>query len=75
MIRAYLETRHFDFEGFGETEEQALAVLKRGWDDVHRKQYTDAMPFDEYLTDADVGFMEVNLGCCYRGGELLGASK
>lgn len=75
MIRAYLETRHFDFEGFDETEEQALAVLKRGWDNVHRKQYCEALPFDDFVKDADVGFMEINVDCCYRGGELLGLKK
>lgn len=74
MIRAKLETRHFTFEAYGETEAEALATLRFNWNCEHRRQYADAIPFDEFVADGDVGLIEIDLGRAYRDGELLTVS-
>lgn len=71
MIRAKLETRHFTFDAYGETEEEALAVLKNAWDDTHRRHYPSAAPFDEAVEDGDVCFYPIELFACYRDGEKI----
>lgn len=73
MIRAKLETRHFTFEAYAETETEALELLRFTWNSQHRKHYADAKPFDEFVGDDDVCFFEVKVGTAYRDGEAFKA--
>lgn len=71
MIRATLETRHFTFEAYGNTEAGALEVLRRGWNHSHLKNYPDAQPFDDFIEEGDVCFYHVEIGSSYCDGEEM----
>ena len=65
MFRANLETRHFSFEAFGESEEHARATMAELWAN-HCIQYEQANNFDEF--EDGVNVMEFRLGRGYRDG-------
>jgi hypothetical protein len=65
MFRAALETRHFSFEAFGETEKHARAMMAELWAD-HCIEYEQPNNFDEF--EDGVNVMEFSIGRGYRDG-------
>ena len=65
MFRAALETRHFSFEAFGETEKHARATMANLWRD-HCVQYEQPNNFEEF--EDGVNVMEFHIGRGYRDG-------
>lgn len=65
--QARYESRHFHFEAYGPTKEEAIQVLRRGLS-VHARQY-DCEPdwFEEYFED-NLMVLEISLGAAYRDG-------
>ena len=71
VYRAYAETRHFTFEGFGETQDEAIEVCYQGWL-LHCKNYRSDVEIDpSYLSKDDIGVYACQLGEGYRDHELV----
>jgi len=68
LWHAHVETRHWDFDAYGETEALALQTLKEGWL-THCTQTHATMTWDELRDDVCVN--EIHTGQCYRDGEEL----
>jgi hypothetical protein len=68
LFKVQTETRHFSFEAYGKTEEEAHAALKKGWE-IHQAQTDATMTFEEL--DADTWTLDIEDGKCYRDGEEL----
>ena len=69
LFRAYFETRHFDFEGYGETAEEAVEVCFAGWR-IHRQTYRKGAAIDpSYVNRDDIGVYEIEVGKAYRDRE------
>jgi|TARA_Y100000296_G_C5164734_1_gene253911 hypothetical protein len=68
MFIATLETRHFSFIAAGDTEEQAIAALRAGWEE-HARQTDATFTADQMVSDARIN--EVSSGQCLRDGEPL----
>jgi len=71
MFRSLYETRHFEFDAYGETPEKAEKALVAGWAE-HCREFPSA---DEDLLKDEwdlVYTYEVKPGFCYRDREYLG---
>jgi hypothetical protein len=78
---ATMETRHFSFEGYGATYEEAVQALRTAWN-KHAEQYKDrgVARFDEPVESSSstvpeyfgMTVQERVLGQGYRDGETLG---
>ena len=71
LFRAYFDTRHFDFEGYGSTEEEAVDVCYAGWL-LHCKSYRPGMEIDpDYVKKDEIGVYEIKIGMAYRDREPI----
>lgn len=68
FYKAELETHHFSFETYGNTEQDALRLMQNAWA-KHRK-FTGATMGWNAVRD-DVNVERRLLGAAYRDGELL----
>jgi hypothetical protein len=69
MIKAWYQSRNFEFTAYGEDISQATNALKRGLDQ-HAKQYgLDADWWKEFEDDISTAYIQVNQA--YRDDELL----
>ncbi len=69
ITRARLETRHFTFEAFGESEPHAIAALQSGLN-RHAEQYRLPAGWWHIMRE-DVFCTEIELGACYRDNEQM----
>lgn len=72
IFLALYVSRHFEFEAFAATSEEAITVLKQGLD-AHTKQY-NLDPKWWVLSDPELDSLEVHeyeLGVAYRDREPL----
>lgn len=67
MFIARVDTRNFNFMAAGRTEEEALRVLRCGWNQ-HAAATGATIPADEIVGDAHVD--EINPGMCIVDGDL-----
>lgn len=73
MIKAWYQTRNFEFTAYGEDTSQAIDALKRGFDQ-HAKQYNlHADWWQEFADDICTAPIQVNQA--YRDDELLKVNK
>lgn len=73
MIKAWYQTRNFEFTAYGEDTPQAIDALKRGFDQ-HAKQYgLNADWWQEFENDICTASIQVNQA--YRDDELLKVNK
>jgi hypothetical protein len=71
LFRAYFDTRHFDFEGYGATAEEAIDVCYQGWVD-HCAHYRPGVPIDvDYVQRDEIGVYEIRVGHAYRDRESI----
>ena len=69
MIKAWYQSRNFEFTAYGEDTFQAINALKRGLDQ-HAKQYgLDADWWKEFEDDISTAHIQINQA--YRDDELL----
>ena len=72
LFRAQFDTRHFDFEGYGHTEKEAIDVCYEGWLD-HCRNYNPCAEIDpDYVKREDIGAYEIQTGLAYRDREPIG---
>lgn len=72
MWKAWTETRNYELEAYGETEQHALDLLGQMW--AKWKQQSGAtITVEEIVGDANV--MQVELGCGYFDRELYFTNK
>lgn len=69
IVRARLETRHFDFEVFDVTEASARDRMRALWA-VHQTEYTDAVDFDDLFVEDDIQIDVIAVPGAYRDHEL-----
>jgi len=73
MIKAWYQTRNFEFTAYGEDTSQAVNALKRGFDQ-HAKQYgLNADWLQEF--ENDICTAPIQLDQAYRDDELLKVNK
>lgn len=73
MIKAWYQTRNFEFTAYGEDTSQAIDALKKGFDQ-HAKQYNlNADWWKEFENDICTASIQVNQA--YRDDELLNVTK
>jgi len=73
MIKAWYQTRNFEFTAYGEDTSQAVNALKRGLDE-HAKQYgLNADWWQEF--ENDICTAPIQLDQAYRDDELLKVNK
>jgi hypothetical protein len=65
---AFWETSNFTFEGFGNTSEEAVWALQRGWE-VHCSQFKYADP--DLLKKDEISVRLAIRGECHRDKEIL----
>lgn len=66
IFRAYVETRHFSFEGYGSTADEAIRACHNGWLS-HCEHYSPGTYIDpDYISNDDIGVYEVKIGSAYR---------
>lgn len=71
LFRAYFDTRHFDFEGYGKTAEEAVEVCYAGWLQ-HCRSYRPDMAIDpDYVKKEDIGVYRIAVGSAYRDREPI----
>jgi hypothetical protein len=71
LFRASFDTRHFDFEGYGTTAEEAVEVCYAGWV-KHGQTYRPGEPIDpDYVSKDDIGVYEIQIGEAYRDREPI----
>jgi hypothetical protein len=68
MFIASIDTRNFSFMAAGNTEEEALNVLRCGWNQ-HAAATGATIPADEIVGDAHVD--EINPGMCIVDNDLV----
>jgi hypothetical protein len=69
MIKAWYQTRNFEFTAYGQTTAHAVNALKRGFEH-HAKQYAlDADWWKEFENDISTAHIQLNQA--YRDDELL----
>lgn len=66
MILATVETRNFTFEAMGETKEEAVSAVKKGW--LRHQRETGATLTWEEIQKEILETHEFVLGRCYRDG-------
>lgn len=69
IYRCKLDTRHFSFEAFGASREEALTTFARGL-----RAHADQTGAEQYWIDQSIMDQEperIVLGKCYRDGEAL----
>ena len=73
MIKAWYQSRNFEFTAYGDDISQAINALKKGFDQ-HAKQYgLDADWWQEFENDICTASIEVNQAS--RDDELLKVNK
>ena len=73
MIKAWYQTRNFEFTAYGQTTAHAVNALKRGFDQ-HAKQYDlNADWWKEFENDISTAYIQLNQA--YRDDELLKVNK
>ena len=73
MIKAWYQTRNFEFTAYGEDTSKAVKALKKGLIQ-HAKQYAlDADWWKEFEDDISTASIEVNQA--YRDDELIKVNK
>lgn len=71
LFRAYFDTRHFDFEGYGKTAEEAIEVCYAGWV-KHCRTYRPDMEIDpDYVKKDDISVYEIAIGEAYRDRDTI----
>lgn len=71
LYRANIGTLHFEFEGYGSTAEEAVAVCHDGWL-THCRKYRPRTTIDpEYIKAEDITAYEIALGTAYRDREPI----
>jgi len=70
---ATLDTRHYNFEAYGETKAEALAVMASSWRAHRRECGGVCAPWSEFKDDVSV--REVSIGSGYRDGFELSSRK
>jgi len=71
MWLGWMETRNFDFNSLGETEQEAIDALRAGWDQ-HCREYRDAtLTFDELLEGGSAVAVPIRVGGCLRDRDTL----
>lgn len=71
LFRAYFDTRHFDFEGYGETADEAVEVCYSGWLE-HCKALRREVAIDpDYVSRSDIGVYAIVCGKAYRDREPI----
>lgn len=71
LFRAYFDTRHFDFEGYGRTAEEAIDACYQGWLD-HCAHYRPGVHIDvDYVKRDEISVYEVRIGHAYRDREPI----
>jgi len=71
LFRAHFDTRHFEFEGYGNTEEQAREVCYAGWLE-HCKSYNPNAEVDpDYVSKDDIAVYAIQMGKAYRDREAI----
>jgi len=71
LFRAHFDTRHFDFEGYGSTTDEAIDVCYGGWLE-HCNHYCPGETIDpNYVTREDISAYEVVVGKAYRDREII----
>lgn len=68
QFKAEFETAKFTLEAYGESIDEALEALRKGWDE-HVRQTGAVVSWDEVEQDATVQL--VTSGGCYRDGTLM----
>ena len=68
MFQASIDTRHFSFEAYGETEAEALAALLAGLD-RHAVQYRIEPGF---VSIDHATIRQIAMGVCYRDRAPIG---
>lgn len=69
LCRAYVETSNFVFEAFGESENQARAMLRKGWRRHVAQTGADPDLLNRYADDVRIDWLES--GVCYRDATRL----
>lgn len=65
-----IETRHFSFESYAESQAGAYHLLKHAWIE-HRKQSGAVLTFEELWKGGDAYVEPVEIGHAYRDHQLL----
>lgn len=73
LYRAYVDTRHFDFEGYGYTKEEACKACYDVWLD-HCRQCPGELFADPSLVGLeDISVYPIKVGSAYRDREEIKA--
>ena len=71
IFRACFDTRHFDFEGYGATSDEAIEVCYAGWL-KHCERYNPNASIDPaYVSREDIGVYPIDIGNAYRDREPI----
>ena len=71
LFRAHFDTRHFEFEGYGRTADEAIEVCYAGWIE-HAKSYNPSDNVDpNYVTRDDIAVYPIEVGKAYRDREAI----
>ena len=70
MYIARLETRHFSFTAYGDSEEEGKKLLRRAWA-RHCHQFPEARSWEELELEEDVYCLFVRCGDVYRDNDLI----
>ncbi len=63
IFRAYLDTGNFEFEAYGEGEDEARAILRAALI-RHAKEY--GLSADWFGPSDELSVLKINMGCAYR---------
>ena len=71
LFRAYFDTRHFDFEGYGTTADEAIDVCYAGWIE-HAQSYHPGEHIDpDYVSRDDISAYKIEVGRAYRDRDTI----
>jgi len=71
LFRAYFDTRHFDFEGYGRTADEAIEVCYEGWRRHCRTYNPNATIDPAYVSRDDISAYEITVGNAYRDRDSI----